>query len=214
MARQHVADPTVEFTVAHHGHSGYGRALKGAFPFFRAHSGGRYSSTSIMRLVAAMDRLDSGSTNGLPSLLVAATPYSYDEETECKKGGVVGMLVCWPQDEGRLMVAVHKARRRQKIGTALLRYYLAYESATAHAWVSNRNFAGQAFLLANELYPTGMNSSGAVRYATETQLTDEGDEGDQPSVADLAAYSAVHQLASYPTPWDQPLTVDGWHSNS
>jgi len=165
VARNYNVDPAIEYTVSYPTAATYGQAIAGAFSFFRAHSEGRYSGTSMMRLVRASEQRNDN-PDACPVIVSAHLPYSYDEDTECKVGGVVAMLVVWPQEQGRMMLAVHRDRRRQKIATALVRYHTRHHGNELATWVGNRNFAGQSLLLSCDLFPTGMNSSGAVRYAT------------------------------------------------
>ena len=72
---------------------------------------------------------------------------SYDEMTERKSGGLVGMAACLL--DGRLLCAVDPAYRRQRIGTLLTRLVMRScqwaGSGGLVIWVGKENESGNAF---------------------------------------------------------------------
>jgi hypothetical protein len=89
----------------------YAQALRAAPEFFRRQAEGRYSDTTIMNLSRTWDLFNENqSAPELPTVFIAEVPFSYDEETEVKRGGTVGMLVIFA-DKSLLAVA-RTARRR------------------------------------------------------------------------------------------------------
>lgn len=143
----------------------YAIHLRRAFEFFRGCSDGRYTSSSLMRLHDAVDDADNG-----PIIATAGMPLGYDEETEVKTGGTLGMLVADP--EGRTMLAVAPNFRRQGIATALIAAIELAETTLGNTltseryfWVGNRNIVAQRFLLASGRFPTAMSGTGALRFA-------------------------------------------------
>lgn len=169
-----VADmPTVRF--AYPGYAEYGQWLRSAFGFFRRHGSGRYTDATLMQLVRAADKYEGALRNGadfdatqdtdLPVLVVADRPYSYDEDTEVKTGGMVAMAVAWPERQGKTLIAVVADDRRKHIGSLLLTQVRS-QVRDASLWVGQQNVVGQKFLLANNLVPVGFSSGMAIRYGT------------------------------------------------
>lgn len=168
-----------EWRVHAPGEKGYEQVAAKAFAFFRANSDGRYSSRNLMRLANLADEIENGvQSQTLPFILAAVVPTSYDEDTEQKKGGHMGMAVWWA-NSGRCMLAVHPAQRRLGIGSAVLTFIRRHMANLGRPvfWVGRANVGGQMFLLSNALMPTAINSNGAVRYCNETP-----DEEDAPDV--------------------------------
>jgi GNAT superfamily N-acetyltransferase len=157
----------------------YGLALRQAFSFFRRHADGRYSNNTIMRILTAADRWDERVANDertydnrLPNLAICVIPTTYDENTEVKNGGMVGVLVSWEDDSKRAIMAVHKNYRRKSIGTSLF-IRMRYSVLNANWWVGRHNQTGQQFLLSIGLFPTAFNTSGAIRYSAAHSDGDE-----------------------------------------
>lgn len=169
-------DERLTFRFAYPGYAEYGQWLRSAFGFFRRHGGGRYTDATLMQLVRAADKYEGALRNGaefdavhedtdLPVLVVADRPYSYDEDTEVKTGGMVGLAVCWPERQGKTLVAVQADYRRKHIGSLLLTQVRSLVR-DASLWVGQQNVIGQKFLLANNLVPVGFSSGMAIRYGT------------------------------------------------
>lgn len=149
-----------------------------AYSFFRRHADGRYSDRTLMRLIRTKEALEAGDTRGFPVIITAGSEPSYDEETEEKRGGLVGMTVCWPDDEGRTILAVSRTNRRKLIGGTMLRM-MGECSEGLHLWVGRHNTTAQRFLLSHGYFPTSVSAGGGLRYAT-TVLTDDDEAVAQP----------------------------------
>lgn len=151
----------------------YEDTLRKAFNFLRRHDDGRYSSRTKMRVLSAAERAEKlrteGATptsSGLPGVLSVETPFSYDEDTEVKLGGVVAVAVVWPTEEGRLLLATHTEHRRNRIGQLLVEACRVLGVTELTAWVNRTNRAGQHFLLSLGFAATAINNSGGVCWQT------------------------------------------------
>lgn len=153
-------------------------AIRQAFAFFRRHGDRRYSAASLMRLLAHADRIDAGEHNDLPSVVTCEVPYSYDEDTEVKSGGVLGIAVLLPDE--RVMVAVHSERRQKRVGTSLIDFVRNYFTSYPVVWVHRANFTGAAFLASLELMPWELNAAGAVQYCQRQPLPEGEAVQDEP----------------------------------
>lgn len=148
-------------------------AIRQAFAFFRRHGDRRYSAQSLMRLLAFADRLDAGDFTEQARIVTCEVPFSYDEDTEVKSGGVLGVAVSLP--DGRVMLAVHQERRRGRVGTALLAFVRDYYNAAPIVWVHRQNMVGAAFLCSQEYMPWVINTEGAVQYCAGQPQAEESD---------------------------------------
>lgn len=162
------------FEVHRPGSSRYGSALRSAFEFLRAHADGRYTDRTLMRVMRAQDNLLAGlPPASMPTITLASSPFEYDEETECKKGGTLGVLVSWESEGNKSLLAVHRNARRKGIGQALNIVGVNILGNLSY-WVGRQNSEGQHFLLGLGMVVTGINGSGAVRYAYPHDNPDEG----------------------------------------
>ena len=159
------------------GDAGYTQALSQAFPFLRRNADGRYSDTTLMKLTRAVDNIDGA--GDLPTIVIAEMPYSYDELTEVKSGGIAAMAVTY--QSGKTLLAVHRNLRRRGLGRCMTSMVGGYSPTAPHYWVGGSNAVGQQFLVASGLRPTAINSRGAVRYGT--------DYGDEEDARQLLAHS-------------------------
>lgn len=155
--------------------SRYLPALRQAFDFFRRHADGRYSDSTLMALTRAWDwcqynQRDLSANAHLPVIVLADAPYEYDEETEVKRGGNLGMMVVWPE---KAIMAVNRNGRRAGIGGALWEQARYYLGGNMSMWVGKTNQPGHMFCLSRNMYPTAMNGQGAVRYTTGEESVDE-----------------------------------------
>lgn len=154
--------------------TGYGTHLRASFQFFRRHAQNRYSASTLMRLANAAGEFDDRTRQGteqsprtstlLPVITVAHKPTSYDEDTEVKSGGTVGMMITWP--DGKALFAVTGGARRQGIGRRIFIRNSNYSMVQPYFWVGTTNIPAQQFLLSMGLTVTGLNGNGAVRYGT------------------------------------------------
>jgi GNAT superfamily N-acetyltransferase len=142
----------------------YQSTLGQAFNFMRRNSAGRYSSSALMRVQRAHDDLQDGMVSRLPCLLVAERAAGYDELTEIKSGGILGMAVAWPD---RTLLAVQPAARRQGLGSVLVAAVTGFIPEASRFWVARTNREGQQFLLRQGLVPQSMNNRGAIAFAIE-----------------------------------------------
>lgn len=153
---------------------GYAQHIQRLFPFMRANANGAYSDITIMRCVRAAEDFqnlrhlnDQQRLEKLPWIGVFVMPYSYDELTEIKNGGTVGMVAAWPD---KAIIAVHESCRRKNVGTALYNHIVSATGNYPVMWAGRQNIAGQHFLLSQGLTPSAMNAQGAIRYSRgETQ---------------------------------------------
>lgn len=158
------------------GSSRYGSSLRMAFEFLRAHADGRYTDRTLMRVMRAQDNLLGGFTPpaaSMPTITLAVSPFEYDEDTECKKGGTLGVAVTWESEGNKSLLAVHRNTRRKGIGRALNVVVNGILRNPSY-WVGRQNDDGQHFLLGLGMVPTAINGSGAVRYAYPHDNPDEG----------------------------------------
>lgn len=161
----------------------YEDALRQAFNFLRRHDDGRYSSRMKMRVLQAAEQAEAGRVNSLdadynlPGVVTLMVPFSFDEDSEVKTGGMLGVAVVWPTEGGRLMLAVNQSNRRQRLGSLLfgiLQYPVQAGSLTS--WVNRSNTIGQHFLLSRGFSPTGFNQSGGVCWTYGSDNNAEGVE--------------------------------------
>lgn len=156
-----------------YGHERYATLMRQGFNFIRQHGDRRYSDTTLMRLVRAAEQAERSAAgaqlSNMPNLVVVEAPTAYDEETEVKTGGISAMAICWPHNDGKTVLAVHRDKRRSKYGTLVLRALQESYCMTPALWVSARNFTAQQFLLSVGLMPTSLNGAGAVRYSDAAQ---------------------------------------------
>jgi hypothetical protein len=155
----------------------YGGNLRMAFSFLRMHADRRYSDSSLMRLSRAADAYEYEQCRDplrLPIVIVVEAPSSYDELTEVKHGGVLGVTVAWQGDDPKAVIAVHREVRRRGIATTMVEA-LGRVVWNAAFWVGQRNTPGQQFLLSTGRFPVQLNSRGALQFAVEVN-TDDGAE--------------------------------------
>src|SRR6478735_8761872 len=107
---EHLDGVTVE-GFSPDGTAAYEGSLRTAFNFLRRQDDGRYSSRTKMRLLAAANIHEqarvtgANSADALPEVMLLSKPFSFDEETEVKAGGPIGVLVCWPGENGKMLLA-------------------------------------------------------------------------------------------------------------
>lgn len=142
----------------------YAQALRAAPEFFRRQAEWRYSDTTIMNLSRTWDLFNENqSAPELPIIFIAEVPFSYDEETEVKRGGTVGMLVIFAD---KSLLAVARTARRRGVANTIWDQadYYGFLNRMAF-WIGRQNTVGHVFCLTHGLFPTAMNGQGAVRYS-------------------------------------------------
>ncbi len=157
-------NPNVSFVAYMPGSTNYPVYLSKSFQYVRSQGGGHYSDRTVMHLQRNIERVDRDPHDmDLPFLVVAEAPFSYDEDTEVKSGGILGMLIRWP--DTKTVIAVHRNSRRKSVGRRLFevaqRNYLDMSF-----WVGRSNRQGQQFLLSLGMSPSAMNSQGGIRFST------------------------------------------------
>ncbi len=161
----------------------YEATLRQAFNFLRRHDSGRYSSRMKMRVLQMAEEVEAarerGSTAvaGTPVVLALNQPFRFDEDTEVKSGGLIGVVVMWPSESGRVILAVHADYRRKHLGRTLLSVLRNQgTSVQLTSWVNKYNHVGQHFLLSTGFTPTGFNQSGGVCWTLGEDTSEEGVE--------------------------------------
>lgn len=159
--------------IEHNEYPALAGAIRQAFAFFRRHGDRRYSAASLMRLLAFADRIDQGHVDDIPCIVTCEVPFSYDEDTEVKSGGIVGIAILLP--DNRMMLAVHSERRRKRVGTALLRFVGNYFTSYPVVWAHRANTTAAGFLASQGLMPWAVNTAGAVQYCLRQPFPEESD---------------------------------------
>jgi len=137
--------------------SSYLQYASQAYSFFRQ-TASRYSPATLNAIAYISDNAHDGTTADLPQISVAQIPYHYDDESEIKFGGIIGMRISWP---GKTVLTVHPQVRRSGIGTLLV----SDSSTPLKLWVGRTNIAAQIFLLSRGFYAEAFNRNGAVLYS-------------------------------------------------
>lgn len=115
-------------------HEMYPLALEKVFSFMSLNANGRYSDRTMMSIRRSADRwkdtnvsarfdyIREGHGSNLPYMFFVESPFSWDEETEIKRGGILGAVICLPNDEGeyRGIISVAEHSRNKGLGRALL----------------------------------------------------------------------------------------------
>jgi len=183
---QHLRDANVSMSHIEYSSEWYPLALEKVFSFISANANGRYSDRTMMTLRRAADRWrdttatqrysyineELGNNPYMPYIFIAESPYSWDDETEIKRGGILGALVCLPNDEGeyRGVLAVAEASRQQGIGKSLLTRQQAWTGVLS--MYAHQNNANAMRLAASVgMAPIQVNSStGAVQYGRAVEV--------------------------------------------
>lgn len=156
-------------------------ALRQAFSFIRANDDRRYSASVKMSLLTHADNMEAfdfeaneDSTVRFPLVLTVGTPYTYDEDTEVKMGGLLAVGVVLP--DHRVLFCVNRNNRRTGIGRFLFgRLYRSQLDGNLSFWIHQENRDGQMFALSQGLMPWQVNRSGAVLYRANAQPEPEDD---------------------------------------
>lgn len=151
----------------------YSQYVRQLFPFFRRNAEGKYTDRTMLTIANYSDAFiryngDERILNEVtPLIVVAESPFSYDEVSEVKKGGLVGIGLITPNDN-RMLIAVHRDMRRNKIGTNVYIRGRNHISKNPILWAGRRNAVGQHFALSLGLVATALNAAGAIRYSDES----------------------------------------------
>ena len=162
-------------------------ACRQAFAFFRRNADRRYSASVLMSLLTHAEAIEADAERGVlpdsseddaahryPAVMTLGTPFEYDEETEVKSGGLVGVAVLLP--DNRVLFAVLPDQRRKGVGREMTRLLAGrYDYFNLNWWIHQENRDGQQFALAVGLMPYQVNRHGAVLYrATAVEDPDVG----------------------------------------
>lgn len=135
------------------GHTDYIPALRQAFDFIRRDGGQRYTDRTLMAITRAADMAETMDADrilalNLPVVYFTEAPYSFDELTEEKRGGIVaaGVVITNDEDVRRGVLAVRADMRRKGLATHMLTYCLNEQVVL---YVHNRN--APAIALATKL---------------------------------------------------------------
>jgi len=200
-----------ELNIRGPNHEGYEEALRTAFNFLRKHDDGKYSSRTKMRVLDAATNAEFRRTSGQapagPGVVVIETPFAYDEDTEVKSGGVLGVLVCWPDEDNKVVLAVNKLHRRQHIGRLLMVATRPSGVYDYTAWVHTTNTPAQHFLLSRGAGPIAFNAAGGVCWQTPGFIASDGaEDGIDPMESSRARRARLRSpLAAYEEPCDYAI---------
>jgi hypothetical protein len=152
---------------------GYVAQMRRGFEFLRTHANGRYSDRTLMSIMRAADRVQDDMAMAYePVILTLSEPFSFDEETEVKRGGTAATAVVIPVgDEGtRTCIAVAQNVRRRRYGTLLAKAVVDLVDRHTSFWTGNRAREALLFGLNLGLVPESMNTSGSVELALDPSL--------------------------------------------
>lgn len=164
-----VAQPTPQYLAR----------LKEAVTFLRRNSSRRYSDSTLGSLMRKVDVCEErvASNNGrhsyfdadyrMPTLVIMEDEPGYDEETEVKTGGIIGVALIIPSlDESpcKVLMAVKEARRREGVGTKLMAGFRqvmpTYNTVT---YVSATNTTGLLFAIDAGFLPAELTPNGVMQ---------------------------------------------------
>jgi GNAT superfamily N-acetyltransferase len=167
---------TFRLTLLDSTHDMFPVAMSKAFIHLSKTHSGRYSDRTMMTVRRWADRVENTNYADrirdennvyLPVVICAESPYSYDNDTEIKRGGIHGMLIALPNDEGtyRGILSVSEHSRRQGIGTALMT--AAQNFGPRLSMYANRtNLVAMRLAASTGYSPVQVNSvSGVIEYA-------------------------------------------------
>jgi hypothetical protein len=154
IAKANMPDTNCRMTYLDLYSEAYPLALNTAFEFLSRNHDGRYRDRTLMSIrrwafsVAETDvhaRTYGSSTfhdRKYPSILVLEAPFSYDEDTEAKSGGIIGLTVCVDDGDGdwRGILAVSKHMRNKKAASALVQGFNAVSSSSMSYYAHSHNF--------------------------------------------------------------------------
>jgi hypothetical protein len=158
----------------------YPLALKTAFEFISRNHSGRYRDRTLMAIrrwaenvenSTAVSRInESYDDNGriFPIPMIAESPYSYDDDTESKNGGIVGINLGLDDGEGgfRGILCVSKNTRNNRIGSSLIHAMNSVSSGGLFDYYAgNKNFLAARTAASVGYAPVSINSeTGVVHY--------------------------------------------------
>lgn len=164
-----VAQPTTQYLTR----------LKEAVTFLRRNSSRRYSDSQLGSLMRKVDVCEErvASNNGrhsyfeadyrMPTLVIMEDEPGYDEETEVKTGGIIGVALIIPsldESPSKVLMAVKEARRREGIGTKLMvgfrQVMPTYNTVT---YVSGSNTIGLLFAIDAGFVPAELTPNGVMQ---------------------------------------------------
>lgn len=142
-----------------------------AWNFLRRHHNRRYSDRTLMALVRAADRAKDYNADVehpyQPGFFSVTQEVDYDDRTEVKTGGTLGVCVVLPAEDGaRLAVAVHQDYRRKTIGRLLVEFakLLATDAYPVSLWSGRQALEAGQFALSAGFTPNVITPSGSMQY--------------------------------------------------
>lgn len=193
-----------------------GHEIRAGWEFLRRNHDGRYTDRSLMAILAEADTLDNESYGG-PSavttagnglvMLSAAEAISFDEDTEVKRGGLLGVMFLVPGEEGeaRGIIAVREEARRHRLGTSLC-VMAAQHTRKLNLWMGAEAIAPQRFALAAGFMPHSFNRQNAISYRNEGRLNVP--ESQFEALAPLDARIAAEESITYSDTAEVPVSYD------
>lgn len=140
--------------------------LRSAFEFLRNYSNSAYSHNTLMRMLGLADNLERGKDIAPPYILKAEVPFEFDEVTETKKGGLLGLLVQTNENDGKAVGAVGPDYRNIGVGSALVTLHLQALGVPS-MWVHRTRTTAIRVLMRCGLVVVGMNGTGALRLSLD-----------------------------------------------
>ena len=163
-----VAQPTTQYLTR----------LKEAVTFLRRNSSRRYSDSTLGSLMRKVDVCEDLLRSGvaprffaadyrMPTLVIVGDEPGYDEETEVKTGGIIGVAIIIPsldESPSKVLMAVKESRRREGIGTKLMAGFRqvmpTYNTVT---YVSATNTTGLLFAIDAGFLPAELTPNGVMQ---------------------------------------------------
>jgi hypothetical protein len=157
----------------------YPLALSTAFEFVSRNHDGRYRDRTVMSLrrwalsMAGTDIITRTSERSathdrkFPILIAAESPFSYDENTETKNGGLAGMLIAVHDgdDDWRGLLVTSKRMRQQKIASCLVSGFSYIAGVELSYYAHSQNFVAARTAASLEYIPVAINSqTGVIQY--------------------------------------------------
>lgn len=145
------------------------------FDFFSTAASSKYSDRTMMQLrrwgkrfdgTTPDERRNSSDANmaNYPAGFVVESPFGWNPDTEIKHGGILGMYVMLPTDEGeyRGVLAVPASFRRRGIASALLNSESHYWHSRVALFAHSNNFAAAGLAAKCNLSAIQINSQSQV----------------------------------------------------
>lgn len=158
----------------------YPLAIKTAFEFIARNHSGKYRDRTLMTIrrwaenvedstiVSRINETYSDAEKVFPIPMIAEIPFSYDDDTESKNGGIVGINIGLDDGDGgiRGILCVSKHLRNKKIGSSLI-YAMNSVCSVGRFdyYAGNKNYIAAKTAASVGYAPVSINSeTGVVHY--------------------------------------------------